>query len=339
MISALNQHAYLLKSRAKTGYVRLCHGDLHLRNIVQYNGKPTLFDALEFDDTLATVDVLYDLAFLLMDLWHRGLKEHANRCLNACVSMSMGTTALDGLALLPLFMAMRAGIRGMVAIDKLSVAQGVRTNAGHCADMAEMHEYFKLADQFLARPSPVLIAVGGLSGSGKTTLAAAIAPYCDHAPGTLHLRSDVERKRMFGADPLETLPPQAYSDAANHSVYRRLCDRAGRALRAGHSVIVDAVFLELQYRQWVEQTAGEAGCEFLGLWLEADKDKLIERVTKRRHDASDANADVVGAQLSTNTQAGTWTPIEAQGQLQTVVQKTSLVLSHNLGRSLQAAPG
>jgi len=338
MVSALNQHTPLLKQRANAGYVRLCHGDLHLRNIVQYNGKPTLFDALEFNDTLATTDVLYDLAFLLMDLWHRNLKEHANPCFNAYVSGNMNAGALDGLALLPLFMSMRAGIRGMVAIDKLKVASAAYTGHAANAEINEMQGYFKLAEQLLERSSPVLIAVGGLSGTGKTTPSAAMAPYLDNAPGALHLRSDVERKRMFDAAPLDPLPPQAYSAAANHRVYRRLCERTERVLQAGYSVIVDAVFLEPEYRQWIEQVAARAQCGFLGLWLEAEDAQLIDRVTQRKNDASDANADVVRKQLTMNAKAADWIPVATDGQLQVAVQQANAALAQHLGRSLRMEP-
>ncbi|MEO1608157.1 MAG: AAA family ATPase [Pseudomonadota bacterium] len=337
MIVALNQKSWLLKARSKAGYVRLGHGDLHLRNIVLHNGKPTLFDAIEFDDALATIDVLYDLAFLLMDFWHRGLKAQANRCFNEYVSISMSAEALDGLALMPLFMALRASIRAMVAIDKLKVVS--KPTADTELDCAEAQDYFALATQFLNTSDPVLIAVGGLSGTGKTTLAAALAPRLGDAPGALHLRSDVERKRMYNANPLERLPSHAYSSTASHCVYRRLCDRADHALQAGHSVIVDAVFLEPMYQHWIEQVARRAHCKFLGLWLEADRDQLIERVTARTHDASDATADVVRTQLNANDrfaecQSGGWPSIDTRGSRQDAVSRAERVISEQLDRAL-----
>ncbi|MEM6498350.1 MAG: phosphotransferase, partial [Pseudomonadota bacterium] len=121
LVQQLTRHTKLLRMRSKSAKVRLCHGDLHLRNIVLQNDQPCLFDALEFDDALATTDVLYDLAFLLMDLWHRDLKTHANRCFNTFASRSMQANELSGLALMPLFMSVRAAIRALVAVDKLAV--------------------------------------------------------------------------------------------------------------------------------------------------------------------------------------------------------------------------
>ena len=207
IVNALNAHSGLLKARARSGQIRLCHGDLHLRNIVLHNNRPTLFDAIEFDDSLATIDVLYDIAFLLMDLWHRGLRVHANAVFNTYVSESLTTGDLAGLAALPVFLATRAGVRVAVAVDRANVA-------GQADALQQANAYFELAMQFLAPSAPRLVAVGGYSGTGKSTLAAALAPHFMPCPGALHLRSDVERKRLFGIDPLERLPRQAYSDIA-----------------------------------------------------------------------------------------------------------------------------
>lgn len=309
LVAQLNRHSKLLRMRAKAGSVRLCHGDLHLRNIVNNNGQPTLFDALEFDDGLATTDVLYDLAFLLMDLWHRNLKGHANRCFSTYASKGMSTSELSGISLLPLFMSMRASIRTLVTVDKLAVASDTPDGAL----LREAHEYFDLARSLLKTEKPVLVAVGGRSGTGKTTLAAALAPGLGHAPGALHLRSDIERKRMMGAPLLEKLPRQAYSSEASNNVYRRLCNRAEQALQTGHSVVVDAVFLEPIHRRWVEQIAARHGCGFLGLWLEADQDQMIERVNQRKFDASDADSDVVRQQLKVNGKSMSWSAIDARG--------------------------
>lgn len=328
----LKQHSGLLKDRARAGFVRLCHGDLHLRNIVLSNGEPRLFDALEFDDTLATTDVLYDLAFLLMDLWHRDLKEHANRCLNTYVSRSIATNDLAGVALLPLFMSVRAAIRTMVTIDKIMVSD----QAPDPAVLQEANEYFALARELITTSQPVLIAVGGCSGTGKTTLAGALAPAIGHAPGAIHLRSDVERKRMLRVPVLDKLPRHAYTSEASQNVYRRLCSRAEQALQAGHSVVVDAVFLDPLHRQWIEQTAARCGCEFLGLWLDADPDQMIDRVNKRRFDASDADGDVVRQQLKSHSRSETWSVIDARGSPETARAEASDVIADHLGPAVKS---
>ena len=183
----------LLRARAVGGYVRHCHGDLHLRNIVEIDGKPVLFDAIEFDDALATIDLLYDLAFLLMDLGKRSLTAHANAVLNAYLDRKGSTANLIGLAALPLFLAMRAAIRAKV--DLLRARAGAEKAE---ATRKEARSYFDLARSFLAPVASRLIGVGGLSGSGKSVISRAIAPCIGAFPGAVHIRSDVERKRLFG---------------------------------------------------------------------------------------------------------------------------------------------
>ena len=187
--------------------MRHCHGDLHLRNIVEIDGAPVLFDAIEFDDRLATIDVLYDLAFLLMDLGKRGLGPHANVVLNAYLDAEGSTGNLVGLATLPLFLSMRATIRAKVELLRARMAPHGQAAAAR----EEARVYFELAQRFLAPAAPRLIAIGGLSGTGKSAVARAIAPSVGAFPGAVHVRSDVERKRLFGVAPRERLPARAYA--------------------------------------------------------------------------------------------------------------------------------
>jgi hypothetical protein len=286
----------LLRARQRAGYVRRCHGDLHLKNIVLLDGAPVLFDALEFDEDLATIDVLYDLAFLLMDLWRRGRKAEANAVLNGYFEREPLKAGLSGLALLPLFLSLRAAIRAMVGVHGLAVA-GEPARAG--AEQ-EVRDYAGLAAALLDSERPRLVAVGGLSGSGKTTIGRGIAPWIGSAPGALHLRSDVERKLMLGVDLLARLPADAYSAEVNARTYARLFAKAEEALQAGHSAVVDAAFLEPGTRDALRGLAAAAGAAFAGLWLEAAPEQLVARVSTRRGDASDADAEVVRGQLRTS---------------------------------------
>jgi aminoglycoside phosphotransferase family enzyme/predicted kinase len=298
-----------MKQRAADGFVRRCHGDLHLRNIVLVGGVPTLFDAIEFDERLATIDVLYDLAFLLMDLWHRDEKAHANAVLNRYLWRAGAEENIDGLALLPLYLAIRAGVRAMVALDRLlHVAAKEREAVLH-----EVSEYFVQAEGFLNPAPPRLIAVGGLSGTGKSTLAAALAPSVGAAPGAFHLRSDVERKLLFAVRPEESLGEEAYAEGVSEKVYAALNEKAGRALRAGHSVVVDAVFARAHQREAAERVAADAGVPFDGLWLTAPEAELIDRVGKRAGDASDADAAVVRRQLDYDIGDLEWQMLDAGG--------------------------
>ena len=188
----LDKRAALLDSRRQSGYVRQCHGDLHLRNIVLLDGQPTLFDGVEFNDEIACTDVHYDLAFLLMDLWRRRLPQHANAVWNRYLAR---TGDLDGVALQPLFLSCRAAVRAKTS----ATAARVQSDANRRIELEELaREYLLMAEQFLHPSGPLLIAVGGFSGSGKSTLAQALAPSVGAVPGAVVLRSDEIRKQLFG---------------------------------------------------------------------------------------------------------------------------------------------
>jgi len=233
--------ASLLSQRSGEGHVRRCHGDLHLKNLVMIGGQPVLFDALEFDERLGTCDTFYDLAFLVMDLLYRGLTGQANALQNSYLRRSGDFT---GLATLPLFLSIRAAIRAMVAVQT--------TSGAVAGDMArEAKSYLEQAMNFLTPLPPRLVAVGGFSGSGKTAVAGRIAPGLGASPGAVHLRSDLERKAMFGVDPLARLPDAAYQSDVNSNIYARLLDEAEQILLARHSVIIDATFLAEADRQAV----------------------------------------------------------------------------------------
>lgn len=289
--AAYSAVAPLLEAREAQGKVRLCHGDLHLRNIVLQNGRPVLFDAIEFDDLLATIDILYDLAFLLMDFWQRGLRAHANLLFNRYLWRAPELEQeLQGLAALPLFLALRAAIRARVvaALSDLAAAD----------HSAEAHQFFAAAAGFLQPQKPRLVAIGGLSGTGKSTLAAALASSIGHAPGAVHLRSDIERKRLCLADEYERLPQNAYRPELTAEVYARLLRLAEIALRAGQSVIVDAVHARPEERDAMATLAARLRAPFTGLWLEAPVETLVARVEARQNDASDAREAVVREQVA-----------------------------------------
>jgi len=309
LVAATARTAPLLIERGRAGSIRRCHGDLHLGNIVLIEGTPVPFDALEFSETLATTDVFYDLAFLLMDLGYRGDRHAANVVLNAYTGAAPVGGEIEGLASLPLFLSCRAGVRAVVAIERTGQLEG----ADWAQQQASAQHHVDLALAYLDPPPPVLIAVGGLSGTGKSTLAARLASYVGPAPGALHLRSDVERKRLFGVAQTERLEPQHYKAGVSERVYAVLLDKARRALAAGHAAIVDAVFAKPDERAAIEAVARDLGHPFVGLWLTAPPETLIARVTARQGDASDANREVVGMQLSYDTGELTWSAVDAGG--------------------------
>jgi aminoglycoside phosphotransferase family enzyme/predicted kinase len=276
----------LLDARGAAGQVRRCHGDLHLGNILEEGGRAILFDCIEFNDTLSQIDVLYDIAFLLMDLGFRGQPGGANRVLNGYLDQAargFGEQMFEGLAVLPLFMSVRAGVRAHVS--------------AHNGDPQAARAYVEAALRHLSWPKPELRAVGGLSGSGKSTYARRIAPELGSPPGAVVLRSDEARKRLWGKKPIEPLPPEAYGAEQSDRVYATLMREAGLVLRAGRSVILDAVFLKPDERAAAEATATKAGVAFEGVWLDVPAEVMKQRIAARTGDASDADAQVLEQQL------------------------------------------
>jgi aminoglycoside phosphotransferase family enzyme/predicted kinase len=277
----------LLDERMAEGFCRACHGDLHLSNILVEKGEPVLFDCIEFSDRLREIDVAYDVAFLLMDLAQRGAAEAASRAFNGWLdeaARGFPASLWRGLATLPLFQSVRACVRAHV---------NAREGKGEAA-----REYLSAARRYLEIPPPRLLAVGGLSGSGKSTRARRLAPEMGGAPGAVVLRTDEIRKRLWGAPPTQRLGPDAYAPDATAKVYGSLFETAREVLAAGLCVIADAAFLEPAQRTRIEAVAREVGAPFDGIWMEAPEAVLRGRLAARGSDASDADAEVLAAQLA-----------------------------------------
>jgi uncharacterized protein len=298
-----------LRRRGGAGFVRRCHGDLHLNNIVLWKNAPVLFDALEFNERLATTDTLYDLAFLLMDLEYRQHREAANRLLNRYVWRSADRLDIGGLIALPLFLSLRSAIRCLVTMQRAEQTTG--DDRAHLQEAARGR--MALALRYLSPEPPRLVAIGGLSGTGKTTLAASLASRLGPSPGALHLRTDLERKTMFGVAETHRLPPEAYNMDMSDKVYHVVLEKTDLALAAGQSVVVDAVYSKPEERSAVEAIAATRGVPFTGIWLTAPIDILVERVAARQGDASDATPAVVQQQLRHAASPLGWCTIDASG--------------------------
>ncbi len=316
----LERRRDLLDERRIAGRVRHCHGDLHLGNVVLLDGRPVLFDCIEFDDDLASIDTFYDLAFLLMDLEHRRLRPLAQRLLTGYLDATWDD---QGVALLPLFLSCRAAIRAKVLGFELALEKQAERRE---QTIAEARDYLARALDFLRPPPPRLIAIGGVSGTGKSTLAARLAPSLGAAPGAVVLRSDVIRKKLFGLAPTERLHPGAYRPEVSRRVYRILGERAAALIGGGHTAVVDAVFLNPTQRTEIEEVARQAGVPFVGLWLQAPPELLERRVRERYGDASDATAEVVRGQLKARPGPITWQRIDASGSSEAILTAARQVL-------------
>ncbi len=298
--AALQPFVDLVGRRAAAGAVRRCHGDLHLRNIVLIDGVPIPFDAIEFSERIASIDVLYDLAFALMDLCERELRPLANRLLNDWlwrIAELPQASHEEALALLPHFLSRRAAVRAFV--EASSAALGGKSGG-------DARAYQRLALSFLQPASPRLLAIGGLSGSGKTTLALKMAPDIGRSPGAVVVRSDVERKCRAGISLEERMPAGSYTPQASAQVYDAFLARAERVLRAGHSVVLDAVFARADERADAEALALKVGVPFEGIWLDVPKEVAQARVANRKSDASDATPAVIERQFGYDLGRITW---------------------------------
>jgi predicted kinase len=300
----LARQAPLLKARTAQGFARRCHGDLHLGNILVEDGRPILFDCIEFNDLLSDLDVFYDLAFILMDLDFRDRRDAGVRVLSAYLDEAARVfpdELWEGLTALPLMMSVRAGVRAHVA--------------AHSQDDELARAYIEAAIAHLSPAPPRLAAVGGLSGTGKSTFSRRIAPTLGAAPGAVVIRTDEVRKRLMKVPPFERLPDSAYAGDLYPRSYDTLIENARTLLKAGHGVVLDATFIDPALRARVEQLAVDCGVPFDGVWLNAPLEVLEARVAGRTNDASDATVETLQDQLARHTSQVAWRRVDASGDV------------------------
>ncbi len=286
--------APLFGRRRRDGFVRECHGDLHLGNIAIVEGKVTVFDCIEFNDRLRWIDVMSEVAFAVMDLQDRKRPDLAYRFLNAWLEI---TGDYAGLAVLRFYLVYRAMVRAKVT--RLRAAQ-LGTADAQTALLGEFRAYLELARFYAIPPRPAILITHGLSGSGKTTLSQRLL----QRAGAIRIRTDVERKRVRGlaatARSGSVVGGGIYTADATEAVYRRALTLARAVATAGYVAIVDGTFLERRQRDLFRALGEELDVPFLMVTFDAAEETLRERVARRGEratDASEANLAVLRRQL------------------------------------------
>ncbi|WP_233805290.1 bifunctional aminoglycoside phosphotransferase/ATP-binding protein [Paraburkholderia sp. HP33-1] len=286
----LDALAPVIERRRAEGFVRGCHGDLHLDNVVRWRGAIAMFDCIDFDDALRWIDVAADVAFLVMDLCARAEPRLANRLLNRWLETSGDYAALS---LMPLYVAYRALVRAWVACLKAGYVAG-----RNVAIPQPALRYIEVARAQTQRPGPVLLLCHGYSGSGKSVASRALADLC----GAVRVSSDAERKRLRPAPDAQTaLGAEHYTQGARHAIYEHLLQLACGVLQSGHSVIVDATFLEFRHRGTFFALAERLGVPARILDFRAERAVLEQRIEARRkgpRDLSDADTATLTRQLA-----------------------------------------
>jgi len=283
----------ILRLRKAKGYIRECHGDLHLRNLAWVNQKPLAFDCIEFNPNFRWIDVISEIAFLVMDLEDRGQPLFAQRFLNRYLEQS-GDYA--GIQILRFYLVYRALVRAKV--DAIRCSQdGIGKQEQKEAE-EDFSGYLRLAENYTHTSLPRLIITHGPSGSGKTTLT---QPLLEKL-GAIRLRSDVERKHLFGlkADGRAQAKPGKgiYTTDSTEKTYQKLAELASTILDAGYSVIIDATCQKPAQRALFQQLASQKQLPYVILEFTASADALRSRITKRMGGASDADLRVLDYQLS-----------------------------------------
>ncbi|MBE9516681.1 MAG: AAA family ATPase [Proteobacteria bacterium] len=315
----------VFEQRKHDGFVRECHGDMHLRNLVWLDNRPMAFDCIEFNPALRWIDVISEVAFLVMDLQDRQQYPLANRFLNTYLEM---TGDYAGLSVLPFYLCYRALVRAKVdalRIDQKNITEGEKTKS-----LEEFKSYLELASGYTQPPSPKLIIMHGLSASGKTTISQTLLD----AMAAIRIRSDVERKRLFdiavmrnaandiiAGDINGEIDAGLYSAEASQQTYTKLVELASAVIAAGYSVIVDAACLKHEQRPAFQTLADQLGVPYIILETTAPAEVLRQRIVERKDDASDADLGVLEQQLAN------WQPLHED--------EKSAVISVNTAEPLQ----
>ena len=296
--SELAKQQAVFTQRKADGFIRQCHGDMHLRNLLWLDNKPMAFDCIEFNPKLSWIDVISEIAFLIMDLQHRQQHQLASRFLNSYLEV---TGDYAGLSVLPYYLCYRALVRAKVNVLRLE--QKNITENEREQTLTEFESYLELATSYVAQSTPKLIITRGLSASGKSTVSQQLLDTL----GAIRIRSDVERKRLFGIDSTSQVSNDKtpgeidsgiYSAQASLQTYNKLAELAADIICAGYSVIVDAAFLKHEQREPFQQLAKRLAVSYIIMEVTAPAEVLRQRIKKRKNDVSDADLTVLEHQLA-----------------------------------------
>jgi len=293
----------LFEQRKRDGFVRACHGDMHLRNLLLIQDQPVAFDCIEFNPELRWIDVMSDAAFLVMDLHDHRQSALANRFLNTYLEI---TGDFSGLAVLPFYLCYRALVRAKVAA--LRLAQNTLEARENKACRKEFETYLALAHGYTCRQRPTLIIMQGASASGKSTISKRLLDRL----GAIRIRSDVERKRLFKLEPTRADAGEpvsgVYSPGATRKTYQKLEQLAGAIIEDGYSVIVDAAFLTREQRVDFESLARDLMVPYIIVEIRAPAEVLRQRIVERERGVSDADIRILEHQLQN------WEPLDNDEQ-------------------------
>ena len=302
--STFKQLEPVFEQRKRDGFVRECHGDIHLRNMAWLKTGPTAFDCIEFNAHLRWIDVISEIAFLVMDLQVRQQHQLANRFLNSYLEI---TGDYAGLTVMPFYLCYRAMVRAKVnalRIDQKDITPNERQQS-----LTEFESHMQLATSYTQMSTPKLIISRGLSASGKSTISQQLI----NASGMIRIRSDVERKRLFSIPIINNATNEKksneinagiYSSQASHLTYTKLAEIALQVINAGYTVIIDATFLTYQQREPFQQLAARLGLTYIILQTTAPLDILRQRIVSRKNDISDADLAILEHQFTH------WQPLE-----------------------------
>ena len=288
-LNFIDKNELLFKSRQESAKIRECHGDLHLNNICMYKGKIQFFDRIEFNKEFRNIDVVYDLAFLVMDLHFRKQNSAATRLINEYFEQTGDYT---GAALLPFYSCIRAYVRGKVTAFRLDNSEN--TEREKEAITAEASSYFDLAESFANHKKAKLWITCGLSGSGKSTIARRIAAKEEF----LIIRSDALRKHLTGMPLYEKGPKHIYTSEISQTTYEKLIELADFLTGFGVSVLLDAKFDRRKWRLKAMKLATEKQLDYKIVYCKADPDELKKRLKERSGDVSDADSSLIDQQVA-----------------------------------------